>query len=175
VTAFAILSACDGGPVTKPTNVENTARPADPPDNVSGNYTITITADEGCTSLPDSARTRDYSAFIRSGSQLLTLSGSTFAPSQDGYPGTDWNVVATRITGDHASLWFQDPPIWEGTTADTFVLIDGYADGSFTSPRSELAVSGSITFCPSRDRSYKCLTEAVSCKSTNHRLTLTRQ
>jgi hypothetical protein len=145
---------------------------------VNSNYLVTITADASCASLPDAARSRVYSTFIDSRvvtGQIVTLAGSIFAPSQNGYPGTDWNVISMRLKDDFATLWFQDPPIWEGATIDTFVRIDGHAEGTFSSSQSDLAMWGSIEFCPSRDENYQCLAPVESCTSENHRLTLVRQ
>lgn len=172
-----VCSACGRGGITAPTDAASPARAGDPaPDNVTGNYTLRITADQACTSLPEPARARAYSTTISGArSQLLTLSGSIFAPSQGSYPGTDWNIVAMSLAGDVATLWFSDPPIWEGMGRDTSVLIEGRAEGIFTSPVSELAMLGTIQFCGSRDDSYRCLVPTLSCTSTNHRITLARQ
>ena len=50
--------------------------PLAPSANLAGEYTLTLTADNACTTLPEAARTRTYTASIISGSRATTFVGT---------------------------------------------------------------------------------------------------
>lgn len=149
-----------------------------PPVDVAGSYLLTFTADHACSSLPAAARTRTYSTAVGriSSWSLIALNGAIFAPSAGSYPGTDWNVISVTLFEDFASLWFSDPPILEQVTPESYLFIDGHAEGTISGPITELPVSGNFAFCEARKPGiYECAVPEVTCRSTNHRLTLSRQ
>jgi hypothetical protein len=170
-----LFAACEGrsGPVgpsptpvaTAPTSV--TFRPL-------GNFDVTFAADSACTGLPAHARTRTYTATLREGWSLTTLTGGTFPVA---YPYGAWNVVPTTIAADTAKLWFQDPPIWESLANDAYVVIYGDAEGRFEGDTATLPFWAWFEYCPERepDQYPKCAVPVITCFSQHHQLILQRR
>jgi hypothetical protein len=180
VAIVVLFAACGHESVTAPTTVA-----VSPPTPVApvpaplldGNYEITFTADAACTDLPSSARTRTYSASF-DGSPLVYLGGADFARgSSTSYP--IWNVLYVRVSGDSATIFFGDPPIWEHLTPESDLVINGDATGPVDGDTSQWSFGGSLDYCPAADRteqSYpECEVPEISCRSRNHQLTLTRK
>jgi hypothetical protein len=92
------------------------------------------------------------------------------------------NVLYVRLVGDFASVHASDPPVWEFLTPDTDLWIEGTAEGTVRDNTrdntSELSFDGSFSYCPASRRdegSLGCSVDRITCRSHNHRLTLTRK
>lgn len=76
-------------------------------------------------------------------------------------------MVSFQLAGDHATLWYSDPPIQEEVGGAARVWIDGHAEGAFNGGETELPFDGYMSYCESgRDN-------CVQCRSQNHRLKIT--
>ena len=121
--------------------------------------------------MPDEARQRQYSASIRSHGAawyLVRLTGATFVPSTDGYPGnTDFDVISVRQSEDFVSAYFEDPNVWEIIRPGVRMWIYGHAEGRVTADPAELPVVGTFALCYGSD--------CTGCESSRHKLTLTRR
>ena len=86
------------------------------------------------------------------------------------------NVISLVISGDTAKVWFQDGPIMELVTPESALTIEGHAMGPISDSIIELRVIGTLTFCAQiKHAEGGCLVAPVSCRSTNHKLTLIPQ
>jgi hypothetical protein len=86
------------------------------------------------------------------------------------------NVISLVISGDTAKVWFQDGPIMELVTPERALTIEGHAMGPISDSIIELPVNGTLTFCAQINQAEGgCLVPPVSCRSTNHKLTLIPQ
>ena len=146
---------------------------ASPAPDISGLYTATFAADAACKALPDTARSRTYTATV--GASLAVLSGAAFGPPLGGY---SWDVLYLAQFGNTVKVFFSDPEVWELLEGDAYVTVSGEATGLASGPTFELPVTGRFTFCPERetdDHYPECEADEVVCQSANHRLTLTRR
>ena len=165
VTA-ALLTGCGGNTITQPYVTANPSR----------DYVVTFTADSACTSLPAHAQHRTYSASNRLPDGNIgpqRLADAVFA-SYAGYGLM--NILSLVVRGDAAEAWFQDPPIIEWITPDSTLMIEGHAAGPIRATTIEMPINGGFVFCPKtrgEGDALECSVPAVSCRSTNHRLTLT--
>ena len=168
-TSFAaFLTACGGNTMTQPHVT------ADP----SRDYVVTFTADSACTSLPAHVQRRTYSASNK-------LPGGNIGPQRladavfASYAGYGlMNILSPVVRGNSAEAWFQDPPIIEWITPDSTLMIEGHAAGPISGTRIEMPVNGGFLFCPktrSDSDALECSVPALSCRSTNHRVTITPQ
>ena len=122
-----LLASCGGANV--PVGPSDTLVRHEPTSSVvpgGGNYELTFVADPGCTTLPEVARARSYTATLQQGSSVARLGGATFPY---GGPYGVWNAVGVTIVGESVDAWFQDPPIWESLSDGTYLVIYGDAHG----------------------------------------------
>lgn len=148
-----------------------------PPVNLTGKYLLTFAADPVCPSLPEAVRTRTYSTTFPSWSawRLITLGGAVFEPPGPSYPGSEFNVISVSVSENFASFYFEDPDIIERVDATSSLSIYGHAEGTITDSISELPITGTFDFCGGRKADGTGCTVAASCRSNNHKLTLTPQ
>ena len=176
-SAILFLGGCARGTVRTPAGTSSTiTAPSSPTASVplTGTFAITFTADGACTQLPGVARSRTYSAAAGS-PPIISLGGATFG---EGVPGSySWNVLYGSVLGDVASLWFQDPEIWELIGPEGYVVIYGDASGPLNPQTSEWPFRGRFSYCPEvePDSYPECEVPAITCESTHHTLTLVRQ
>jgi hypothetical protein len=178
VCSMGLLAACGGDPSpapTAPSVAVPVTTPAPPASLPSGTYEISFLADSGCTTLPEVARRRTYTATIGTGSsQLIDLSNATFG----GGGSYLWHTVYARFAEDAAHLFFQDPPVWEQLPDNQYVVIYGIeAVGSIRELPATLSFTGDFTFCADAEPdSYpECELPETVCRSAGHRLVLTRK
>jgi hypothetical protein len=151
--------------------------PIGPSANIAGVYTLTLTADSACITLPDEVRTRTYTATIvpgpRSTSFLVRLSDARFFSTHN---------IAMGVAGDFANFatWASingGPGIVEQVSETIYVLIEGGGGGLFGASGMTAPFDGYFQYCPSepalRGDGARCLASAaVQCDSHNHQLTL---
>jgi hypothetical protein len=163
----------------------------EPPVNLSGDYTLTLTADSACATLPEELRTRTYETTIRPdigqpGSPLGTVTSFSIVPKGPTfadhigmfYVNVAGNFVNLSL-GDHT-----DPGIAERVAPNTYYAFGGSAKLTVTVPVTTISTpfEGWIEHCalstPMGTR-YRCSREIAktyeTCQSRNHHLTLTRR
>ena len=122
--------------------------------------------------MPQDVQSRTYAGSSGTAGPY-TLGGAVFA-SWQGYGLM--NVISLVISGDTARVWFQDGPIMELVTPESALTIEGHAMGPISDSIIELPVNGTLTFCAQINHAEGgCLVPPVSCRSTNHKLTLIPQ
>jgi hypothetical protein len=150
--------------------------------NIGGEYSATFTADNSCTELPDSLRRRTYTATIESGPGYAskhhyraTLGGATF------YPSPLNNTFFIGVAGDfaHVEIDFDGIGIAEELTPSTYVSIVGLGHTTIGGPQISVSLDGWFEYCTAAAATgrgfYSCADVPVTCRSTNHRLTLVRR
>jgi hypothetical protein len=178
-----ILTACEttNQPTTPSPAVGSTSGTlALPPANSDGAqrvFELTFIADgEACQNLPPQARRRSYTATASAGTPLMHLTGATFAPVGDAFP--TWNVLYTRLSETYGNvsgldeLWFQDPPIWEALSDDTYLVIYGTAEGHIGDDYAAVPFWARFEYCGQRKPvgQPECQVPPTTCFSRNHRL-----
>jgi hypothetical protein len=171
------LAACGGPGGTLPTPVPDPAGQSPDPDGIAavlGAFEVSFAADPNCTGLPTDVKTRTYTTTLNRGRSSATLRGARFPAATESYP--TWNVLGTRVDGESADLWFQDPPIWESLSDDSYVVIFGDAHGRIAGDTVRLQFWGKFEYCPKRepDGYPECEVRETTCESANHQLTLRR-
>jgi hypothetical protein len=157
--------------------------------NLTGDYTLTLTADTACSgNLPDAARSRIYTVSMTSipntpENYRAVLGGATFLSSEAGQFDVD-------VAGAYAHFRFGDPwndgdaakrsgsYIVEEVAPSTYLGIAGSAgltvNGGTTISGS---FSGEVDYCVNPTIvDYKCpVGPTAVCNSTNHRMRLVRR
>lgn len=165
-----VLAACSGNTITQPSTPRSSGFIT--PSGLVRNFSVTFTANSGCTSLPQNVQRRTYSGTSDT-SGPYTLGGAVFASWHD--YGL-MNVISLVMWGDTVEAWFQDGPIMEFVTPESALTIEGHAKGPISGSIIDLPINGSFVFCPRLNQAEGgCLVEPVSCRSTNHKLTLVPQ
>jgi hypothetical protein len=157
---------------------------------LDGSYTVTFTAADSCTDLPPSARTRTYVATFQPSSNktfvTAPLSGADLFPFYDTISASVSNDAALFYVDswDADNAWGDDDPIIERLDPTTYVSFDGKGTSSTLTSNASIAATfdGTIAYCPlsqdplHQDWPLRCATGAlVECKSSQHRMTLTRK
>ena len=168
-----------------------------PPVNIAGDYTLTITADSICTTLPPHARQRTYSARIVALPEQPTSANTRFFATAAGgnlVPGVAWEGLWFNVAGDYIEVWTGDghgqPGIIEQTDVNAYFAVDGVAQrvaSSSGASNISMTLEAQITHCELKagllpliqDRRFDCavsraVTSAV-CQSRNHQLLMTRR
>jgi hypothetical protein len=159
-----------------------------PPVAVTGSYTLTITADSACGSLPDDVRTRSYSATIAAVPNTNvpantrfngTLTGGRFGPFTNlFFVGVFGNDVTISTEGE-------GPSIVEEVGPNRYVAFYGAARAT-VGPEGLTAISvpfaGTIEYCelagpigPYYDCTGPLTAVRHECQSSRSQLTLTRR
>jgi hypothetical protein len=152
-----------------------------PSANVTGDYTLTLTADAACTGLSSVARTRTYAAAIAPqplaispNAFQVTLSGASFLPSIFGdrmVMGVAGNVARFDTDFDGIGLAEELPDA-------TYLAFAGQANLVIEGTHISGPFDGVLEYCPSLAsdrRFYSCQVQTVSCRSSNHRVLLVRR
>jgi hypothetical protein len=161
---------------------------------LDGAYTVTFTAADSCTNLPAAARTRTYVATFQPSPNnspnktavVAPLSGADLFPFYDKFSGSVSNDAVRFFVAswDADNWWGDDDPIIDRLDSNTYVSFDGSATSpSLPSTASIPATfNGTIAYCAAsqdplhQDWPLTCATGAlVECKSSQHRMTLTRR
>ena len=193
------LSACGGvppapGPLPQAGPAAPPA-PAPPPPPVThpyaGTYTLTIAIGSTCTTVPESERTRIYSARfdpVSEGSYVITLSDASFLTGRicDGGSGRFAGVGCHQFFGydDGVRMQFvlannnddaHGGHIVEQTASGSWLEIIGEAVGTRDPASMEAAGHGNVWRCPdARGYPFPC-TSFVFCNPAELRLKLTRR
>jgi Carboxypeptidase regulatory-like domain len=165
-----------------------------PPVIRPGEYTMSFVADSACD-LPEPARTRTYSATITLLPDYVTqlnvaLSGASFVVGNDVSPT---NSLVAAIAGDYVSFYL-DPYDFGGYITErlapaTYLDLTGGVAGSVgASGAFSLPFDGAFRYCvkqsddivtpPFGSGHFGCSTNDLvytTCRSKNHRVTLTRR
>jgi hypothetical protein len=155
-----------------------------PPVNLTGDYTLTLTADTACSgNLPDAARARTYTVAMTPTPNTPTtyravLGGATFLSSEAGRFFVD--VAATYAHFRFGDPWDEGIGIIEEVAPSTYLAIWGSAgltvDGGTTISGS---FSGAFAYCFDPNYgivNYQCpVGQHVVCNSTNQRMLLVRR
>ncbi len=160
--------------------------------DISGDYTMTLTADSACQDLPAEARSRTFTASIvphgATGTRyFVTVQASSLRGSA---------AFEAGVTGDFLALRFNlDPGLIDRIAPDTYFQAGGGASATVTPGASLIAATfdGLLEYCRLKDSSTdpvngcgpgsSALAEPTpsqpvnfaSCQSRNHRLTFTRR
>jgi hypothetical protein len=137
---------------------------------LNGQYDVTFEADATCTALPDVTRKRTYLA--NSVRMVTELSGALFA---GGDPPA--NTMILSQFGEFAKFQLVDPPIWELIPNAGWVMISGEALGVLDPDLSQLLLDGEFKYCSnySSGLTLSCMVDTVSCRSSQHVMTLKRR
>jgi Carboxypeptidase regulatory-like domain len=152
-----------------------------PSENLSGDYTVTITADPACSELPPETRRRTYAATATPSTGMpntynVVLSGASFSPSYD--------RMFAVVSGD-AVMFSIDPysgmVVTEQLTPTTALAVSGFSSVGAIGGRSiSGSFGGQIDYCPdvlgpqATFPYFRCGTP-VHCASSGHTLTVTRR
>ena len=155
----------------------STATPVD----VAGNWDLTLDASPSCTTLPDVARRRTYTAAVaQTGSGLtVTLSGAQFAKDTGYYapPGTLENQFRAHLVGNAVALTIDKNNEFYGTHYDLEEIISATSQlqivakgtGTATSSTMSGTLDGFFAVAPTGS------TGSVStCTAADHRFTFVR-
>ena len=192
---------------TCPQNVCNNLPPvlsfvlasATPSADLTGNYTVTVSADLACVDLPPAARNRTFAAAIAlyegvNWNYRAELTGATFHPNDVFYPFQD--AFDARVAADHVVLdldFFGMPAVVEQVAPNTYVAFSGEATATLIPGSSSITatLNGFVEFCTTRspmEPGYvRCgedlgsgpqpdqIVTHARCESKNHRIVLTRR
>jgi hypothetical protein len=143
--------------------------------NLTGSYTLTLTADAACTGFHDELRTRTYPASIALRQNSLephqyeaALGGAAFLAS------TLVGGFLISVAGTFGHFYLGDPCDWtdaivEELAPSTYLAIWGYGDLPVDgSPIAGALSYGGFEYCvsstsPVRDGWYRCPVEPVRC------------
>jgi hypothetical protein len=156
-----------------------------PPINLVGTYTLTVTADAACTSLPGEARTRTYTATVRALTKptdfAVALSDARFFSV---YYEFGIQTAGTFVRFD-IYRWVDalEPAIVEQIGNTTDLALFGTADmsaGSSGITAATVPFDGTIAYCsrqtPLTGSVYQCdSTDRAACDSRLHTLTVVRR
>ncbi len=158
-----------------------------PPAAVAGRYTLTITADSACASLPDDVRSREYPATV--------IPAMSTAPANTRFNGTLTrgqfppyaNLFFVGVFGNDVAIstWGEGPTIVEEVAPNRYVAFYGDANAT-VGPGGLTAISvpfdGTIEYCELAvpfGQYYDCTGARAAvrheCPSSRHQLTLARE
>ena len=146
-------------------------QPDGPPANIVGEYTLMITADRACSTLPDEVRTRTYSATIVRGGRPTSFQGRV----SDGRFISGHNYFEIGMAGEFASFWTQ---IMEQLSEAIYLVIAGGVSAPFGSSGISAPFNAQVVYCPVRPvwtsgEYWACpIDSGVDCSSVQHQLTL---
>jgi hypothetical protein len=155
--AACALFACGGGSsATAPTPV-----PTPVPDaNVAGDYVLTLTASQACTSLADVARVTTYAA-------VITQTGTTIAVNLTGSVGNTTSTTTGTVTGNSVSLAVNVSEIRPSRKFYGYALA-GSGTGSVAAAGLAGTVNGILQFSGSGF-------DTSTCNATDHKFAFARR
>jgi hypothetical protein len=157
--------------------------------DLTGDYTLTIAADPGCSDLPASARERTYSARIAHAVYGRRPPETTFKLTVDatsflsGYGALDVFVAGSAVTAEVGDL-HGAPGLVEQVGEMTYLTFGGSISAVATTPsRITASFDGFIEQCELAEEwgarrnctSAPTVARVSSCTSARHQLTLSRQ
>lgn len=157
-----------------------------PPADLTGPYTVTLTADSACASLPEQARSRTIDVTVTRLADSDGVPASRFTVT-GGAPPLVANLASFTIgvAGDHVAGFTGDlhgtPSLVEQIGPNTYVGFDGAIAASIDSSGATIsgAFEGLIEYCEADSAmgpEYRCaLDRRRSCTSTNHQFRLARR
>ena len=162
-------------------NLYFTLPPTTPSPSLAGEYTLTLTASQACTELPEAARRRTYNASIvpRAGAvngYHVLLSGASFLSSPDN------DRLFLSVAADFGR--FEVDAEWGNVIAEelgpsSYAVIWGRADADVSGPAITAPFRGAFEHCTAPRRAifgtYFCGDNQIVCGSANHRLALQRR
>jgi hypothetical protein len=156
-----------------------------PSANISGTYTLTLTADSAAANLPDHVRFRTYSATILSGSRTGAFKarlndGRFFQYCIPGLPSgcIQLDAFSIGLVGNDVNIY---GTVIEQLAEGTYLLIDAQGQGVFDETGVTVELNGSIVICPDEpllvdQGTFGCgAGTAVQAHAEHHRLTLSRR
>lgn len=154
VLATALVAASCGSS-REPSSAPTTPTPPapTPPFQVSlikpGQYTLTVTADDTCTAIPEALRTRTYAATVSQTSDTFYLAD---LPPADGFPGLGFGI---RADGQSLSFLIDGPAFNE--VLPSFTYLEIFGSGSTTLETSapstvEFKFDASFSYCVLRSK-----------------------
>jgi hypothetical protein len=159
-----------------------------PPVAIGGSYTLTITADSACTTLPDDVRTRTYRAAVIAATNTRAPTGTSFNGTVAGAQFAPYaNLFWVGVFGDYVSTSTigEGPSIVEQVGPNRYIAFMGEAGlsvGSASTSTISAPFKGTIEYCELKSaigQYYDCSPELAAvreeCTSNNGQLTLTRQ
>jgi Carboxypeptidase regulatory-like domain len=159
-----------------------------PPVGIGGSYTLTITADSACTTLPDDVRTRTYRAAVIAATNTRAPAGTSFNGTVAGAQfAPHANLFWVGVFGDYVSTSTigEGPSIVEQVGPNRYIAFMGEAGlsvGSADTSTISAPFKGTIEYCELKSaigQYYDCSPELAAvreeCTSNNGQLTLTRQ
>ena len=171
------------------TTIDGVRGPAREPLDLSGLFTVTMTAAPSCSQLPVPLRTRTYNARMSPTGNVLTgftgaLSGADFFPAFDTFwTGVGHDAARFHVFSWHAfTWWLEDRPIIERVGPNGFLSFQGIADAPLVpSPTAITArFDGDITFCsavtpPALAQWLPTCGAPVTCRSDRHQFRMIRR
>jgi hypothetical protein len=180
---------------TAPSRLPPTGSPP-PSAGVTGEYTLTVTADSSCIDLPTDARTRAYEATVTPNVSWHDPTNTHFdvwasGPFLDAFKSSDRIVMV--VAGDRVTFSLSNfrgqPALVEPLSATSYVAFGGAATASAAPSAASIAAvfGGFIDYCVMKSATelpvegflYDCSTDRAltrtRCESSNHRLSLTRR
>lgn len=159
-----------------------------PPVAIGGSYTLTITADSACTTLPDDVRARTYRATVIAATNTTAPAGTYFNGTVAGGQFAPYaNLFWVGVFGDYVSTSTigEGPSIVEQVGPNRYIAFMGEA-GLSVGSAGTLTISapfkGTIEYCELKSaigQYYDCSPALAAvreeCASNNGQLTLTRQ
>jgi protocatechuate 3,4-dioxygenase beta subunit len=154
--------------------------------DLTGAYTVTLTADSACTGLPEQARSRTFDVTVTRLADSEWAQNSRFTVT-GGAPPLLGNRASFPIgvAGDHVAGFTGDlhgtPSLVEEIGPNTYVGFDGAIAASADSSGATIsgAFDGLIEHCGAdapMGPEYQCTSERrKSCTSTNHQFRLVRR
>lgn len=151
-------------------------QPDGPSADMAGTYTLEVTADRACTSLPDEARRRIYTATIGRGRRPTnftgTLANAAFVPVGPWSPFFEINVA-----GDFARL---NVSFVEQLGEHSYLAIEGWASATTSASGMIAPFSAQILNCPATPAYtgdyWHCVPDdADDCAAGAHQLALVRR
>jgi hypothetical protein len=151
-----------------------------PRENLSGVYTLTLTAAPDCSSaLPDEARTRTYTATVtQTASRLsVTLGGATFftgfGQRANTFVGTtDVERVTFSLFSHYDDGWYYYyPSVIEQIAPQLFLVPAGSVMGTISTSGISGRLDGVIEL---REATGSRLAAVATCRSSDHRFVLVR-
>jgi hypothetical protein len=157
----------------------------DRPVVVAGNYQLTLTAANECTALPNAARQRTYRSQVYPTSRVgwfsVELSGGDFPYSSFVSAEVREPLRTLRLHLVTEVDWVNPTTtILERIGPDMLLEFTGSADLPLGADSAAAAFDGTLSVCPAEaavpsQTPYRCPVPPLTCRSANHRLTLTRQ
>lgn len=148
--------------------------------DITGDYTLTLTAAAECSELPAAARTRTYQATVTPSSDSanrygVTLSGARFQQAANGLFVATSGDVAAFLIDPYGSFIVTE--VLSGSTSLSFW---GFGRGTVGASGLSAPFGGTLQYCADYRGPtggpfpyYTCGVPPVDCDSTNHTLTLT--